>query len=102
MEKTFCVIEWNPQLQYNGVFDHDSENNLQLENLPNNVRRNESLRHRPASFANTCAFSSSVAVKILTGEHKEKSFAISLDFLYRYEEEGDDMLSRTVQEMKHW
>ncbi|GFT23325.1 histone-lysine N-methyltransferase SETMAR [Trichonephila clavipes] len=31
-----------------------------------------------------------------TAEHKEKRFAISLDFLIRYEEEGEDMLSRIV------
>ncbi|GFS52271.1 hypothetical protein TNCV_4850011 [Trichonephila clavipes] len=29
-------------------------------------------------------------------EHKEKRFTSSLDFLIRYEEEGDDMLSRIV------
>ncbi|GFX99226.1 uncharacterized protein TNCV_2494071 [Trichonephila clavipes] len=34
-EKAFCVTEWNPQLLCNGIFDHDLEKNLQLENLPN-------------------------------------------------------------------
>ncbi|GFX84710.1 HTH_48 domain-containing protein [Trichonephila clavipes] len=35
-------------------------------------------------------------------EHKEKWFAISLDFFIRYEEEGDDMLSRIVIGDKSW
>ncbi|GFX02816.1 uncharacterized protein TNCV_4437981 [Trichonephila clavipes] len=34
--------------------------------------------------------------RLLTAEHQEKKFAISLDFLIRYEEEGDDMMSRIV------
>ncbi|GFW91480.1 uncharacterized protein TNCV_3376441 [Trichonephila clavipes] len=34
--------------------------------------------------------------RLLTAEHKEKRFAISFDFLIRYEEEEDDMLSRIV------
>ncbi|GFV32492.1 hypothetical protein TNCV_1677781 [Trichonephila clavipes] len=41
VEKTFCVVEWNPQLLYNGIIDHDSEKNLQLENLPNNSSSDE-------------------------------------------------------------
>ncbi|GFV07007.1 uncharacterized protein TNCV_2085681 [Trichonephila clavipes] len=36
------------------------------------------------------------AVETKIQEHKEKRFAISLDFLIRYEEEGDDMLRRIV------
>ncbi|GFX73619.1 HTH_48 domain-containing protein [Trichonephila clavipes] len=34
--------------------------------------------------------------RLLTAEHKEKRIAISLDILIRYEEEGDDTLSRNV------
>ncbi|GFX34945.1 uncharacterized protein TNCV_2328851 [Trichonephila clavipes] len=34
--------------------------------------------------------------RLLTAEHKEKRFVISLDFFIRYEEEKDDMLSRIV------
>ncbi|GFV19023.1 uncharacterized protein TNCV_4759081 [Trichonephila clavipes] len=34
--------------------------------------------------------------RLFTPEHKEKGFASSLNFLIRYEEEGDDMLSRIV------
>ncbi|GFX12578.1 histone-lysine N-methyltransferase SETMAR [Trichonephila clavipes] len=33
---------------------------------------------------------------LLPAEYKEKRLAISLDFLIRYEEEGDDMLSRFI------
>ncbi|GFV77098.1 mariner Mos1 transposase [Trichonephila clavipes] len=40
--------------------------------------------------------------RLLTPEHKEKMFAISLDFLIHYEEEGDDMLSRIVTGDKTW
>ncbi|GFW92182.1 uncharacterized protein TNCV_3540681 [Trichonephila clavipes] len=40
--------------------------------------------------------------RLLTVEHKEKRFAISLDFLTRYEEEEDDMLSRIVTGDKIW
>ncbi|GFV59722.1 histone-lysine N-methyltransferase SETMAR [Trichonephila clavipes] len=38
----------------------------------------------------------------LTKEHKEKRFAISLDFLIHYEGEGDDMLSRIVTGDETW
>ncbi|GFX74143.1 uncharacterized protein TNCV_491071 [Trichonephila clavipes] len=34
--------------------------------------------------------------RLLTAEHKDERFAISLDFLIRYEEEGDDMWSRII------
>ncbi|GFV83106.1 hypothetical protein TNCV_2802321 [Trichonephila clavipes] len=34
--------------------------------------------------------------RVLTAEHKEKRFVILLDFLIRYEEEGEDMLSRII------
>ncbi|GFW02061.1 HTH_48 domain-containing protein [Trichonephila clavipes] len=40
--------------------------------------------------------------RLLTAEHEEKRFAISLDFLIRYEEERDDMLSRIVTEDETW
>ncbi|GFX75153.1 histone-lysine N-methyltransferase SETMAR [Trichonephila clavipes] len=40
--------------------------------------------------------------KLLTAEHTEKRFAISLDFLIHYEEEGGDMLSRTVTGEETW
>ncbi|GFV55698.1 histone-lysine N-methyltransferase SETMAR [Trichonephila clavipes] len=40
--------------------------------------------------------------RLLTVEHKEKSFAISLDFLIRYEEEGGDMFSRIVTGDETW
>ncbi|GFX50574.1 uncharacterized protein TNCV_615031 [Trichonephila clavipes] len=40
--------------------------------------------------------------RLLTVEHKEKRFAISLDFLIRYEEEGDDILSRIVTGDETW
>ncbi|GFU93363.1 uncharacterized protein TNCV_1860931 [Trichonephila clavipes] len=40
--------------------------------------------------------------RLLTVEHKEKRFAILLDFLIRYEEEGDDMLSRIVTRDEAW
>ncbi|GFX40019.1 uncharacterized protein TNCV_2273031 [Trichonephila clavipes] len=40
--------------------------------------------------------------RLLTVDHKEKRFAISLDFLIRYEEEGDDMLSRIVTGDETW
>ncbi|GFT00972.1 uncharacterized protein TNCV_4053841 [Trichonephila clavipes] len=40
--------------------------------------------------------------RLLTAEHKEKRFAISLDFLIRYEEEGDDMLSRILAGDETW
>ncbi|GFX66817.1 histone-lysine N-methyltransferase SETMAR [Trichonephila clavipes] len=40
--------------------------------------------------------------RLLTAEHKEKRFAISWDFLIRYEEEGDGMLSRTVTGDEKW
>ncbi|GFW12635.1 histone-lysine N-methyltransferase SETMAR [Trichonephila clavipes] len=40
--------------------------------------------------------------RLLTAEHKEKRFAISLDFLIRCEEEGDDMLSRIVTGDETW
>ncbi|GFQ74564.1 uncharacterized protein TNCT_371291 [Trichonephila clavata] len=42
------------------------------------------------------------APRPLTTEHKEKRFASSLNFLIRYEEEGDDMLSRIVTGDKTW
>ncbi|GFX44179.1 mariner Mos1 transposase [Trichonephila clavipes] len=35
--------------------------------------------------------------RLLTVEHKEKWFAISLDFFIRYAEEADDMLSRITE-----
>ncbi|GFT97817.1 uncharacterized protein TNCV_4587251 [Trichonephila clavipes] len=38
----------------------------------------------------------------LAAEHKEKRFALLLDFLIRYEEEGDDMLSRIVTGDETW
>ncbi|GFX00962.1 uncharacterized protein TNCV_4579281 [Trichonephila clavipes] len=40
--------------------------------------------------------------RLLTGEHKEKRFAISLDFLIHFEEERDDMLSRIVTGDETW
>ncbi|GFV41947.1 histone-lysine N-methyltransferase SETMAR, partial [Trichonephila clavipes] len=40
--------------------------------------------------------------RLLTTEHKEKKFAISLDFLIRYQEEGDDILSGIVTENEVW
>ncbi|GFV43664.1 histone-lysine N-methyltransferase SETMAR [Trichonephila clavipes] len=40
--------------------------------------------------------------RLLTAEHKEKRFAISLDFLIHYEEEGNDMLSRIVTGDEIW
>ncbi|GFW43270.1 uncharacterized protein TNCV_1350331 [Trichonephila clavipes] len=38
----------------------------------------------------------------LTAEHKEKELAILLDFLIRYEEERDNMLSRIVTGDEIW
>ncbi|GFS79823.1 uncharacterized protein TNCV_750141 [Trichonephila clavipes] len=40
--------------------------------------------------------------RILTAEHKEKRFVISLDFLIRYEEEGDNMLSQIITRDERW
>ncbi|GFX81577.1 mariner Mos1 transposase [Trichonephila clavipes] len=40
--------------------------------------------------------------RLLTVEHKEKRFVILLGFLIRYEEEGDDMLSRIVTGHGTW
>ncbi|GFY04664.1 hypothetical protein TNCV_419201 [Trichonephila clavipes] len=40
--------------------------------------------------------------RLLTAENKEKRFAISLDYLIRYEEEGDDMLSQIVTGDETW
>ncbi|GFV97322.1 uncharacterized protein TNCV_2038321 [Trichonephila clavipes] len=40
--------------------------------------------------------------RLLTSEHKEKRFAISLDFLIGYKKEGDNMLSRIVTGDKTW
>ncbi|GFX55028.1 mariner Mos1 transposase [Trichonephila clavipes] len=40
--------------------------------------------------------------RLLTVEHKEKRFAISLDFLICYEEEGDDMLIRIITGDETW
>ncbi|GFY30222.1 histone-lysine N-methyltransferase SETMAR [Trichonephila clavipes] len=40
--------------------------------------------------------------RILTAEHEEKRFAISLDVLIRYEEEWDDMLSRNITGNETW
>ncbi|GFV30400.1 HTH_48 domain-containing protein [Trichonephila clavipes] len=39
---------------------------------------------------------------LLTAEHKEKRFANSLDFLIRYDEEGDAMLSPIVTGNETW
>ncbi|GFX19766.1 mariner Mos1 transposase [Trichonephila clavipes] len=39
---------------------------------------------------------------ILTAEHEEKRFAISLNFLIRYEEKGNDLLSRIVTGNETW
>ncbi|GFR22588.1 histone-lysine N-methyltransferase SETMAR [Trichonephila clavata] len=40
--------------------------------------------------------------RLLTAEDKEKRFASSLEFLIRYDEEGDDMLSRIVTGDETW
>ncbi|GFY24342.1 uncharacterized protein TNCV_1013911 [Trichonephila clavipes] len=40
--------------------------------------------------------------RLLAAEHKEKRFAISLDFLIRYEEEGYDILSRIMTGDETW
>ncbi|GFU10435.1 mariner Mos1 transposase [Trichonephila clavipes] len=40
--------------------------------------------------------------RLLAAEHKKKRFASSLDFLIRYEEEGDGMLSRIVTGDETW
>ncbi|GFX60392.1 uncharacterized protein TNCV_4076141 [Trichonephila clavipes] len=42
------------------------------------------------------------APRLLTAEHIEKRFASALDFLIRYEEEGDDMLSRILTGDEIW
>ncbi|GFU23258.1 uncharacterized protein TNCV_2559571 [Trichonephila clavipes] len=41
-------------------------------------------------------------LRLLTVEHKEKRFAISLDILIRYEKEGDGMLSQIVTGNETW
>ncbi|GFV45629.1 histone-lysine N-methyltransferase SETMAR [Trichonephila clavipes] len=41
-------------------------------------------------------------LRLLTAEHKEKRFDISLDLFISYEEEGDDMLSRIVIGDETW
>ncbi|GFX75385.1 uncharacterized protein TNCV_1723991 [Trichonephila clavipes] len=40
--------------------------------------------------------------RLLAAEHKEKRFAISLDFLIRYEEEENDMLNQIVTGDETW
>lgn len=40
--------------------------------------------------------------RLLTEDHKVKRFATSLDFLTRYDEEGDDMLSQIVTGDETW
>ncbi|GFT51248.1 DUF4817 domain-containing protein [Trichonephila clavipes] len=44
VKKAFRVIEGNPQLLCNGIFDHDWKHNLLLENPSNNGRKNLKLR----------------------------------------------------------
>ncbi|GFY24177.1 histone-lysine N-methyltransferase SETMAR [Trichonephila clavipes] len=41
-------------------------------------------------------------LRLLTAEHKDKRFAILLDVLIRYDEEGDGMLSRIVARDETW
>ncbi|GBM40090.1 hypothetical protein AVEN_246001-1 [Araneus ventricosus] len=51
------------------------------------------------NFTNLC---SHWVPKLLTEDHKNRRFECSLDFLTRYNEEGDAMLSRIVTRDETW
>ncbi|GFU86543.1 mariner Mos1 transposase [Trichonephila clavipes] len=48
------------------------------------------------------AVETKILPRLLAGEHREKRFAISLDFSIRYEEEGVDTLSQIVTGDETW